>query len=134
MIACHVGSLVVRASDSRPEGLGLMPPNTLRVHTDFHVEIVEVEIGGVVIYRPFGEFRRAKSYCHLQINLEVDSDCVQELQDSRNQELTIDELIEMHEQEQDIEELESLDLIQSEDRMMVENLTDVSLFEKGLQI
>ncbi|GFU67025.1 hypothetical protein TNCV_4968741 [Trichonephila clavipes] len=30
-----VGSLVVRASDSRPEGLGLMPmpPNTLRVHT-----------------------------------------------------------------------------------------------------
>ncbi|GFT97943.1 hypothetical protein TNCV_2168341 [Trichonephila clavipes] len=25
-----------------------------------HAEIVEVEIGGVVIYRPFGEFRRAK--------------------------------------------------------------------------
>ncbi|GFY01703.1 hypothetical protein TNCV_2608861 [Trichonephila clavipes] len=31
----------------------------------FHAEIVEVEIGGVAIYRPFGEFRRAKSYCHL---------------------------------------------------------------------
>ncbi|GFT40628.1 hypothetical protein TNCV_3008021 [Trichonephila clavipes] len=29
-----VGSLVVRASDSRPEGLGL-PPNTLRVHTEY---------------------------------------------------------------------------------------------------
>ncbi|GFY01519.1 hypothetical protein TNCV_2607061 [Trichonephila clavipes] len=39
-----VGSLVVRTSDSRPEGLGLMPPNTLRVHTDLHAEIVEVEI------------------------------------------------------------------------------------------
>ncbi|GFT15337.1 hypothetical protein TNCV_3263941 [Trichonephila clavipes] len=38
-----VGSLVVRASDSRPKGLGSMPPNTLRVHTDLHAEIVEVE-------------------------------------------------------------------------------------------
>ncbi|GFW25668.1 hypothetical protein TNCV_1309291 [Trichonephila clavipes] len=43
-----------------------------------------------------------------QINLEVDSDDVQELLDCPNQELTIDELIEMHEQEQDIE-LESLE-------------------------
>ncbi|GFX78211.1 hypothetical protein TNCV_5135581 [Trichonephila clavipes] len=71
-----------------------MPPNALRVHTEcvlvksvgpkscglnhtstgtgdyfpplqFHAEIVEVEIGGVAIYRTFGEFRRAKSYCHL---------------------------------------------------------------------
>ncbi|GFX00774.1 hypothetical protein TNCV_4577411 [Trichonephila clavipes] len=33
--------------------------------TEFHAEIVEVEIGGVAIYRLFGEFRRAKSYCHL---------------------------------------------------------------------
>ncbi|GFX82612.1 uncharacterized protein TNCV_1192871 [Trichonephila clavipes] len=41
------------------------PPNTLRVHTDFHAEIVEVKIGGDAIYHPFGEFRRAKSYCHL---------------------------------------------------------------------
>ncbi|GFW93703.1 transposable element Tcb1 transposase [Trichonephila clavipes] len=30
-----------------------------------HGKIVEVEIGGVAIYRPFGEFRRANSYCHL---------------------------------------------------------------------
>ncbi|GFT75845.1 hypothetical protein TNCV_851471 [Trichonephila clavipes] len=37
-----MGSLVVRASDSRLEGLG-----------------------GVAIYRPFGEFRRADSYCHM---------------------------------------------------------------------
>ncbi|GFT52935.1 uncharacterized protein TNCV_1460361 [Trichonephila clavipes] len=71
-----------------------MPPNTLRIHTEyvlvksvgpkvlwaesrvlgtgeyfppiqFHAEIVEVEIVGVAIYRPFGEFRRDNSYCHL---------------------------------------------------------------------
>ncbi|GFY11819.1 uncharacterized protein TNCV_1530111 [Trichonephila clavipes] len=71
-----------------------MPPNTLRVHTDnvlvksvgpkvlwavsrvqgtgeyfppiqFHDKIVEVEISGGAIHRPFGEFLRAKSYCHL---------------------------------------------------------------------
>ncbi|GFW42714.1 uncharacterized protein TNCV_473041 [Trichonephila clavipes] len=70
-----------------------MPPNTLRVHTEYvrvesvgpkscglcherrdwrifpypsvHAEIVEVEIGNNTIYRPFGEFCRAKSYCHL---------------------------------------------------------------------
>ncbi|GFX85281.1 hypothetical protein TNCV_2675561 [Trichonephila clavipes] len=41
-----------------------------------------------------------------QISLEVDSDEVQELLDSHNQKLTIDELIEM--QEQYLEELESL--------------------------
>ncbi|GFX50588.1 uncharacterized protein TNCV_2721751 [Trichonephila clavipes] len=71
-----------------------MPPNTLRVHTEYvlvksvdskvlwaesrvqgtgeyfppfqsHGKIVEVEIGGVAIYCLFGEFRRANSYCHL---------------------------------------------------------------------
>ncbi|GFW46034.1 hypothetical protein TNCV_3276521 [Trichonephila clavipes] len=31
----------------------------------FHAEIVKVEIGGVAIYRLFGESRRAKSYCHM---------------------------------------------------------------------
>ncbi|GFU41865.1 hypothetical protein TNCV_3873281 [Trichonephila clavipes] len=60
-------SLVVRASDSRPERLALTPdvikypPST----HEFHAEIVKVEIGGVAIYRPFLEFRRAKTYCHL---------------------------------------------------------------------
>ncbi|GFU15736.1 uncharacterized protein TNCV_2367121 [Trichonephila clavipes] len=68
-----------------------MPSNTLRVHTEYalvksvgpkvlwtesrvqgtgeyfpplqsHAEIVEGEIGGVTIYRPFEEFRRANSY------------------------------------------------------------------------
>ncbi|GFU56256.1 uncharacterized protein TNCV_713101 [Trichonephila clavipes] len=71
-----------------------MPPNTLRVHTEnvlfksvglkflwaglrvqgtgeyfppiqFHGKIVEGEISGGAIYRPFGEFLRTKSYCHL---------------------------------------------------------------------
>ncbi|GFW32435.1 uncharacterized protein TNCV_675941 [Trichonephila clavipes] len=71
-----------------------IPPNTLRVHTEyvlvksvgpkvlwaesrgqrtgeyfptlqFHAKIVEVEIGGVAIYRPFREFYRANSCCPL---------------------------------------------------------------------
>ncbi|GFX92136.1 uncharacterized protein TNCV_1740561 [Trichonephila clavipes] len=71
-----------------------MPPNTLPVHTEYvlvksvgpkflwpesraqgtgeyfpplqlHTKVVKVEIGGVAINRPCGEFRRAKSYCHL---------------------------------------------------------------------
>ncbi|GFX75340.1 DDE_3 domain-containing protein [Trichonephila clavipes] len=42
-----VGSLVVRASDSRQE----VPCQNCG--------------GGVAIYRPLGEFRRANSYCHL---------------------------------------------------------------------
>ncbi|GFV46773.1 hypothetical protein TNCV_1882321 [Trichonephila clavipes] len=41
-----------------------------------------------------------------QINLEVYNDDVQELLDTYNQELTIDELTEIHEQKQGIEELE----------------------------
>ncbi|GFU19707.1 hypothetical protein TNCV_3960581 [Trichonephila clavipes] len=49
---------------------------------------------------------------------EVDRDDVQDLLDSYNQELTLDELTEVHEQEeQDIEEFESLDPVQSKDRM-----------------
>ncbi|GFX29876.1 hypothetical protein TNCV_4750051 [Trichonephila clavipes] len=51
-----------------------------------------------------------------QINSEVDGE---KLLDFCNQELTTDELIEMHEQEQDIEELASIDLVQSEGRMML---------------
>ncbi|GFX31048.1 uncharacterized protein TNCV_2025511 [Trichonephila clavipes] len=67
-----------------------------------------------------------------QINLEVDSDVVQELLDSRKKELAVDELIEMHVQKQDIEELESLEPVLSEDRMVVGNRTeDLSLIEKG---
>ncbi|GFV71292.1 uncharacterized protein TNCV_406731 [Trichonephila clavipes] len=72
-----------------------MPPNTLRVHMEYVLvksvgpkvlwaesgeegtgeyfpplqsqgKIVKVEIGGAAIYRPFGEFRQANSYCHLR--------------------------------------------------------------------
>ncbi|GFU99995.1 hypothetical protein TNCV_4056691 [Trichonephila clavipes] len=62
-----MGSLVVTESDSRPESLGSMPDATKFPPSThgFNAEIVEAEIGGVAIYRPFGEFRRAKSYCHL---------------------------------------------------------------------
>ncbi|GFV77111.1 hypothetical protein TNCV_691791 [Trichonephila clavipes] len=62
-----IGCLVVRASYSRPEGLGSMPDATKYPPSThgFYAEIVEVEIGGVGIYLPFGEFRRAKSYCRL---------------------------------------------------------------------
>ncbi|GFV67960.1 uncharacterized protein TNCV_1872421 [Trichonephila clavipes] len=71
-----------------------MPPNTLRVHTEYVLvkSVVRSLVGlitsagtgeyfpplqfpcrncgggdrgRVAIYRPFGEFRRAKSYCHL---------------------------------------------------------------------
>ncbi|GFU79314.1 hypothetical protein TNCV_2138371 [Trichonephila clavipes] len=53
------GSEVLWA-ESRVQGTGeYFPP------LQFHAEIVEVEIGGVAIYRPLGEFCRAKSYCHL---------------------------------------------------------------------
>ncbi|GFV17888.1 hypothetical protein TNCV_3409341 [Trichonephila clavipes] len=55
----------------------------------------------------------------LIVNLEVDNDDVQELLDSHNQEQTSDELIEMHKQLQGNEELQSLDLVQSETRKMV---------------
>ncbi|GFU15599.1 hypothetical protein TNCV_1170981 [Trichonephila clavipes] len=49
--------------------IDITPPHTplpvLFVHHIRGEHIVEVEIGGVVIYLPFGEFRRANSYCHL---------------------------------------------------------------------
>ncbi|GFT04919.1 hypothetical protein TNCV_4712871 [Trichonephila clavipes] len=52
-------------------------------------------------------FKVIKEVVHLarQINLKVDSDDVQEMPDSPNQEPTTDELIEMHKEEQDIKEL-----------------------------
>ncbi|GFX33540.1 tigger transposable element-derived protein 1 [Trichonephila clavipes] len=70
-----------------------------------------------------------------QINSEMDSDDVQELLDSHDQELTMDELIEMYEQKQAIEGLVSLHPVHSEDGITVENLTEsLNLIEKWLQI
>ncbi|GFT30375.1 hypothetical protein TNCV_2376711 [Trichonephila clavipes] len=62
-----MGSLVARALDSRPEGLGSMPDATKYPPSThgFQGKIVEVEIGSVAIYHPFGEFRGANSCCHL---------------------------------------------------------------------
>ncbi|GFW79311.1 hypothetical protein TNCV_2477181 [Trichonephila clavipes] len=77
------------------------------------------DLGQETLLRPAYSPVIAPSDYHFfrQINLEVDSDDVQKLLDAYNQELTMDELIEMHEQEQGIEELQSLDPVQSEDRM-----------------
>ncbi|GFU29338.1 hypothetical protein TNCV_3335161 [Trichonephila clavipes] len=64
-----VGSLVVRASDSRPEGLGSLPDATKdppSTHGFTCRNCGGGDRGRVAIYRPFGEFRRAKkSHCHL---------------------------------------------------------------------
>ncbi|GFU68757.1 hypothetical protein TNCV_4400351 [Trichonephila clavipes] len=63
-----VGSLVVRASDSRLEGLGSMPDATKHPPSTHGFTCRNCgggDRGRVAIYRPFGEFRRAKSYCHL---------------------------------------------------------------------
>ncbi|GFV53706.1 hypothetical protein TNCV_2092091 [Trichonephila clavipes] len=63
-----VGSLVVRASDSGPEGLGSMPDATKHPPSTHGFTCRNCgggDRGRVAIYRPFGEFRRAKSYCHL---------------------------------------------------------------------
>ncbi|GFV41084.1 hypothetical protein TNCV_2666751 [Trichonephila clavipes] len=49
-----------------------------------------------------------------QTNLDVNSDDSQELLDSQNQKLTMNELIEIDEYEQDIEDLECFDTFQSE--------------------
>ncbi|GFT93316.1 hypothetical protein TNCV_2122991 [Trichonephila clavipes] len=51
----------------------------------------------------------------MQINLEVDD--VQKLLDSQHKELTIDELIEMHEQ-QILKKFESLDPVQSDQMIL----------------
>ncbi|GFX62390.1 hypothetical protein TNCV_1381151 [Trichonephila clavipes] len=61
----------------------------------------------------------------------MDSEDVQEFLDFHNQELTTDGLTEMH--EQDIEKLESLDPVQSENQMTFGNsIESLSLIEKGL--
>lgn len=54
----------------------------------------------------------------------MDSDDVQELLDSHNERLTIDELITMHDQEEVIDKLDSLDPVQLDDQMTAENLRE----------
>ncbi|GFX19096.1 hypothetical protein TNCV_3012401 [Trichonephila clavipes] len=58
-----VGSLVVRASDSRPESLGSMPDATKHSPSTHGFTCRNCgggDRGRVAIYRPFGELRRAK--------------------------------------------------------------------------
>ncbi|GFV67613.1 hypothetical protein TNCV_4622931 [Trichonephila clavipes] len=58
-----VGSLVVRASDSRPEALGSMPDATKHPPSTHGFTCRNCgggDRGRVAIYRPFGELRRAK--------------------------------------------------------------------------
>ncbi|GFX14666.1 hypothetical protein TNCV_4016641 [Trichonephila clavipes] len=63
-----VGSLVVRALDSRPEGLGSRPDATKHppsTHGFICRNCGGGDRGRVAIYRPFGNFAELKSYCHL---------------------------------------------------------------------
>ncbi|GFU41124.1 hypothetical protein TNCV_4838681 [Trichonephila clavipes] len=60
--------------------------------------LFERKIVGEIVYMA-EEFADLPSH----INVELDSEEVQKLLNSHNQELAIDELIEMHEQKQDIE-------------------------------
>ncbi|GFU52263.1 uncharacterized protein TNCV_3052821 [Trichonephila clavipes] len=59
MLVKSVGPKVLWA-ESRVQGTGEYFP-----FIQFHAKIVEVEIGGVAIYHPFGEFHLDNSYCHL---------------------------------------------------------------------
>ncbi|GFS76785.1 uncharacterized protein TNCV_4423931 [Trichonephila clavipes] len=59
MLVKSVGPKVLWA-ESQVQGTGEYFPSL-----QSHGKIVEVEMDGVAIYRPFGEFRRANSYCCL---------------------------------------------------------------------
>ncbi|GFT17634.1 hypothetical protein TNCV_2587441 [Trichonephila clavipes] len=78
-------------------------------------------LGGQSVARPPVLKSSSKLGTHLSTHWKVDSDDIQELLD---QEVTDEELIEMYEQEQDIEELRSLDTVQLDDRMMVGDLIE----------
>lgn len=68
-----------------------------------------------------------------QLDLEVNGDDVNELLDSHSQELTIDELIEMR--EQNVTESDTSDPVPPEKHMTIASLTEgLSSIEKGLKI
>ncbi|GFV95072.1 transposase [Trichonephila clavipes] len=132
----YVKSLVYA---DKPQTLDHLEDNIRRVIADIRPQMLEKVIEN---WTSRLDYIRASRGSHMpeiifkmQISLEVDNDDVQELLDFHNKELKIDEFIEMHEQEQNIEELESIDSVQSKDRMTISNLTEgLSLIEKGLQI
>ncbi|GFT75754.1 hypothetical protein TNCV_3125491 [Trichonephila clavipes] len=57
-----MGSLVVKASDSRPEGLDSMPPNTLRAYSESGVSPSIVPLGN------FAELIRIVTWMVLKVN------------------------------------------------------------------
>ncbi|GFV48595.1 uncharacterized protein TNCV_5068801 [Trichonephila clavipes] len=62
-----VGSLVVRAPNSRQEGLGLMPvpPNTLRVHTEY---VLVKSVGSKVLWAESRVQRTGENFFPLQFH------------------------------------------------------------------
>ncbi|GFT22483.1 hypothetical protein TNCV_3274461 [Trichonephila clavipes] len=90
------------------------PPPQFRHETEGEGNILQSPALVISAHKTFEPTDLTSTY---SANLEADSDGIQELLDSHNRQLTMDELIEMH--EQDMEELDSLDPIQSEDRMIV---------------
>ncbi|GFS82449.1 hypothetical protein TNCV_4777601 [Trichonephila clavipes] len=105
-----------------------------------HAEIVEVEIEVVSpSIVPSGNFAELNSTVICMVlkanDRRTSCPCHDEFRGPRSdyvrQELTFYELIEIH--KQDIEDLESVDLVQSDDRMTVGNLREgLSLIEKWL--
>ncbi|GFU63439.1 hypothetical protein TNCV_44851 [Trichonephila clavipes] len=79
-----------------------------RLHSTFANHSIDLQsYGGISASDEIGHVIEKVVDIARQIILEMDSGGVQELMDSYNQELIMDELIKMHEQQQGIQELES---------------------------
>ncbi|GFV15826.1 integrase catalytic domain-containing protein [Trichonephila clavipes] len=94
-----IGDMVIIKEDNLPScqwSLGRI--NNIYSGKDSKIRVVEVKTT-----RDLGRLDDEEAFPGRQINLEEDSNDVQELPDSHNRELTIDELIEILEQQQDIE-------------------------------
>ncbi|GFY11094.1 hypothetical protein TNCV_4470801 [Trichonephila clavipes] len=60
--------MTIVSMSKEAEASGLNQPLFCKAYSHnrcFHADIVELEIGGVAIYRLFRKFHRAKPYCHL---------------------------------------------------------------------
>ncbi|GFW54996.1 transposable element Tc3 transposase [Trichonephila clavipes] len=111
----YVKSLVYA---DKPQTLDQFEDNIRRVIADIRPQLLEKVIEN---WTSRLDYIRASRGSHMpeiifkmQINSKVDSEDDQKLQSPHNQELEIDEFIEMHGQEQDIQEIEFL--VQSEYR------------------
>ncbi|GFT19147.1 uncharacterized protein TNCV_302831 [Trichonephila clavipes] len=61
-------NLVVRASDSRTEDLGSMPPNTLQVHTEY---VLVKSVGPKVLWAESRVQRTGEYFTPLQLHAEI---------------------------------------------------------------